>query len=155
MTESLKAVVSGSFKYKPEIDAAIDVFTEQGITVLEPTKGWLIISPGDLKDYAKQGRLRPLPTEERLTARQIESRFLRGIDRSDFMYVMNLEGYLGLSTALEIGYAMRRGVALYAREPLDCAAAGIDELDMRLAVQDAFTILPPEEVAAHLQQQDS
>jgi len=149
MKENLKAVISGSFKYKPEIDAAIDVFREQGVDVLEPTKGWIIIPPSELRAYSKQGRLRPLPSEQNLTARQIEDRFLRAVNRSDFMYLMNQEGYIGISTAFEIGYALNRSIALYAREPLNLHNMEIEDLDMKQMLRESFTVLPPEDVANH------
>ncbi|HEX8182243.1 MAG TPA: hypothetical protein VF575_01420 [Candidatus Saccharimonadales bacterium] len=149
MSERIKAVISGSFKYKPEIDEAIDEFSQQGVWVLESTKGWLIIPPHELKHYSAQGRLRPLPTEENLTAKQIEDRFLRAIDNSDFMYVMNNEGYIGASTALEIGYALPKAVAFYAREPFNFESMNIYDLTMRRVLGETFTVLPPGDVVSH------
>lgn len=153
MKEAVKAVISGSFKYKPEIDKLIDVFTEQDVEVLEPTKGWLILPPTELLTIRRQGRLRPLPSEENLTARQIEDRFLRAIDKSDFMYVMNIEGYIGLSTAMEIGYALLKPIALYARQPLDLEATEIPDLEMRSLLRESFTVLDPEDVLSHFRAQ--
>ncbi len=76
-----------------------DEFADHGVMVLEPSKGWLwtpnrVYEPGDT---------RPLPTEVGLNAREIEGRFLRAIDKSNFLYLNNLEGYIGLMAAFEIG----------------------------------------------------
>jgi hypothetical protein len=39
MSELLTTAISGSFKFKPEIDALHDEFADAGVNVLEPSKG--------------------------------------------------------------------------------------------------------------------
>jgi len=50
--------------------------------------------------------------------REIESGHLAAIGRSDLLYVVNPGGYLGLSTAMEIGYALARSVPVYSSDPI-------------------------------------
>jgi hypothetical protein len=145
----ITAVVSGSFKFKPEIDLAIDALEETGIHVLEPAKGWLLLPNSELIDRIHYGQLRPLPSEEKLLARQIEDRFLRALGRSSLMYIMNKEGYIGTSTAFEMGSAVALLKPLYAVEPLNFEALEIDDLALQQTLSEAVTVLPPELVAGH------
>ena len=82
---SLKTVISGSFKFKPEIDQLHEAFSDHGVRVLEPTKGWLW-TPTMAYEL---GAVRPLPNERGLTPFEIEERFLRAIDQSHFLYLNN------------------------------------------------------------------
>jgi hypothetical protein len=145
----ITAVVSGSFKFKPEIDRTITALEETGIKVLEPTKGWLIMPTLEVTEHLRYGQMRPLPTEENLTARQIEDRFLRALGRANLMYLMSQEGYVGSSAALEIGYALGGGKSIYALEPLDYDAMEVDDLSLRRILSETVTVLPPERVATH------
>lgn len=43
---------------------------------------------------------------------------LSRIDRSDNVYVINPEGYVGKSVALDIGYAYAKGKPIYSMEPI-------------------------------------
>ena len=148
MKESLRAVISGSFKYKPEIDTTHEILEENGVAVLEPTKGWLIMPQFELVEYYRHGRIRPLPTEQGLATRQIEDRFLRAMERVDLVYIMNVEGYIGETTAFEIGYALALGKPMYADQPLNME---IEDLEIRKLLLESVVVLPPEKVADHFQ----
>lgn len=78
------AVISGSFKFKPEIDSTREALEELGVEVLEPSKGWLIMSPVRLQELAMEQKVRPLPSEEGLSAREIENRFFGCNGKSRF-----------------------------------------------------------------------
>lgn len=145
----ITAVVSGSFKFKPEIDKTIETLEETGVKVLEPTKGWLIMPSSEIAERLLQGQIRPLPTEESLTTRQIEERFLKALGRANLMYLMNREGYVGNSAALEIGYALGQDKPIYALASLNYKAMEIDDLSIRKSLAETVTVLPPEKVAAH------
>lgn len=145
----ITAVVSGSFKFKPEIDSAITALEETGVRVLEPTKGWLVLPPHVLTERLQHGQVRPLPTEESLTTMEIEQRFLRALGKASLVYIMNQEGYIGLSTSMEIGYALANNKPLYALRPLDYDVLEVDDLALRDTLTQAVTVLPPEMVAAH------
>ncbi len=53
---------------------------------------------------------------DRGEAWEIERAHLAAIGRSDVLYVVNPGGYLGLSTAMEVGYALARRVPVYASD---------------------------------------
>lgn len=145
----ITAVVSGSFKFKPEIDQTIEALEETGVKVLEPTRGWLIMPPFEVTRRLQDGQVRPLPTEETLTTKQIEDRFLAALAQADLMYLVNQENYVGSSTGLEIGFALGKDKPIYAQEPLDYTAMGIDDISFRGVLDSAIIILPPEEVCEH------
>jgi len=115
MAERLTACISGSFKFKPEIDSLIDEFADYGVTVLEPTKGWLYV-PGILKEPV--GTFKPLPQEVGMDASQVERRFLSAIARAHFVYLHNQSGYLGVMSSLELGFTIGKNKPIFAREPI-------------------------------------
>jgi hypothetical protein len=120
MTESdLKACVSGSFyKFKPEIDLAIEELNDHGVTVLSPTKGWLYKPPQRIFN-PKEDKFRPLPSEVGMGIKEIEDDFLRSIKKSDFLYVINPQGYVGNAVCLEIGFAIGNGIPVFLQQEID------------------------------------
>lgn len=115
----LRCVVAGSFeKFKKEIDLCIDEFQDFGVMVLAPEKGWVFKPPQRL--YRLQDRIfRPLPKEMGMSARQIEDSFLEAILNSDFVYVVNPDGYVGNTVSFEIGFAIALGIPVYAQQLID------------------------------------
>jgi len=114
----LKCVVSGSFsKAKPEIDLAIEELTDLGVTVLAPEKGWLY-KPPQRVILPEDRQFRPLPSEVSMNPGQVEDEFLRCITKSDFVYVVNPDGYVGDMVAFEIGFALANGVRVIALNPI-------------------------------------
>lgn len=115
--KELSCVVSGSFKFKPEIDRTINELRDEGVLVLAPEKGWLwtvrsrLINPRDLK-------FRPLPDERDMTPRQVEDSFLEALSKSDFVYIVDPSGYVGNSVALEMAVAYSLGIPIYSSEPI-------------------------------------
>ncbi len=114
MAFQLKTAVSSSFKFRPEIDELHEAFADHGVIVLEPTKGWLWTP----NQHYEPGEIRPLPSERHMNPKDIELRFLKAIDAADFLYLNNLEGYIGKMCAFEIGYTLGRK-PIYARKPFD------------------------------------
>lgn len=145
----IEAVVSGSFKFKPEIDKAIEALEETGIRVLEPTKGWLAMPSFEVIERLNNGQVRPLPSEELLSTRQIEDRFLKALKKSNLLYLMNQEGYIGNSTALELGFALGRNKPIYALEDLNFDLLEIDDLNLMLLLEESINVMPPEYVFDH------
>lgn len=97
----LSTCISGSFKFKPEIDRLIEEFQDYHVKVLAPEKGWLV-----LPEYKiSPPKFRPLPSERKMSIRQIEDNFLEKIREATFLYVGNFEGYTGLSGYYEMGFA--------------------------------------------------
>lgn len=114
--KELRACVSGSFKkFKPEIDLAIEELGDLGVTVLAPGKGWLYIPPQRIlnpTDY----EFRPLPSEKGMSIKGIEDDFLSSVRKSDFLYVVNPEGYIGEVVNMEIGFALALDIPVFLQE---------------------------------------
>ena len=72
----LETAISGSFKFKPEIDSMREAFADNNITVIAPDEGWLYIPK--LVVSGSKNQFRPLPTEQGMTVREIEDRFIVG-----------------------------------------------------------------------------
>jgi len=78
-------------------------------------------------------------------------RFLRCIQLSDALYVVDIDGYAGISVAIEVGYAAALGKRVYAIEPpkeeaiaaLLTEVVGLDELLDRIGRH------PPNSALAH------
>ncbi|MFH1601538.1 MAG: hypothetical protein ABIB61_01120 [Candidatus Shapirobacteria bacterium] len=121
-TES-KCSISGSFdKFKDLIDLTREEFEGLGVVVLAPGKGWLALPRRGVLPPAKIG-FRPLPSEIGMSIKEIEDEFLRSVSASDFLYVVNPDGYIGTTVSLEVGYAVGKGVPVYALCPVD---SGLD-----------------------------
>lgn len=136
--KDIKACVSGSFdKFKPEIDLAIDELNELGVSVLSPSKGWLY-KPLHKIFNPKEDKFRPLPSETGMGIKQIEDDFLSSIRKSDFLYVINPEGYIGNVVGLEIGFAIASGISVFLQHkinPLIIESDGIwQEIEPKLKV---------------------
>ena len=100
------ATVSGSFnKFWSEVQETTKAMIAVGIIVLSPRRGEII---GDYGDFV-------ILEEDNGSPKQIESRHLQAIGKSDFLYIVNPGGYIGSSVALEIGYALSKGIPIYAQ----------------------------------------
>lgn len=111
----ISTCISGSFKFKPEIDRLIDEFTDLGVSVLSPKKGWL---PLPKHRILRPPQFRPLPSEKDMSIRMVEDSFLSNLVRSKFLYVADFEGYAGLSTCMEIGFALAKEIPIYSVEKI-------------------------------------
>jgi NTP pyrophosphatase (non-canonical NTP hydrolase) len=101
---AISATISGSFsKHLNEIHEKIREFREAGIEVLSPE----ISHPIPSRDSFVM-----LETDHG-SPKEIEMKHLDAISRSDFLYVVNPEGYIGKSAALEIGFAVSRNTPVY------------------------------------------
>lgn len=144
MKERLETAISGSFKFKPEIDALHEEFTDYNVTVLEPTQGWLYTPSGQI-EYSDG--FRPLPVERGLTTRAIEERFMRAVRQSDFLYVYDPGGYIGLSAAMEIGCAIENQKPIFASEPPAFEYFDL-EIDAYLFFKDHLVVATPHEAVS-------
>jgi len=101
------AVVSGSFnRFLPQIQETIGELSKLGIKVLSPKVSKPVSQTGGFVMLEKDTG----------TPRAIETKHLQAIAKSDFLYVVNPGGYIGNSVALEIGYALSKGVPVYSSE---------------------------------------
>lgn len=137
----LTAAISGSFKFKPEVDALIDAFADIGVQVLEPTRGWLALPSG----LVTPPEFRPLPAERGMNAIEVERRFLRAVERADFLYVANLFEYIGEMAAYEIGYADRSCKPIYTHKPSDFSMLAEGDLERMAYLQQRLVHASPTE----------
>jgi hypothetical protein len=106
----------GSFKFIEDIRGIETELCSLGITCLSP-------SPFEFRDKERPSEFVKewfaLTKEEQLKAsRDAESRFLGKIDKSDFVYIVNPDGYIGASVTLEIGYAFAKSKPIFALETI-------------------------------------
>lgn len=148
--QQLSAVISGSFKFKPEIDKAHEELADHNVLVLAPDTGWIYV-PRMI--VAPENGIRPLPSERYLPLEEIENEFLRRLAESDFVYLMNIDGYLGTMTAFELGYAQAIGKPIYAAEPLGEELLGEYCVDDRNFIASNVHVMPLENVATHFRHQ--
>lgn len=105
-------VIIGSYrKHFAQMQEAIDSLSSSGIVVLSPKSAGKVVNPSDdfiLLDY----------DPDILTEAELQSVVLKKMDRADFTYLVNPYGYLGMSAAFEIGYAVSEGIRIYSQEPV-------------------------------------
>jgi len=107
-TGKRKVVISGSFrKFFEEIKKIIELFETHGWEVLSPSKS-RIINPGD--------EFPILESDRGSSELEIESKHLAAISNADLLFIVNPEGYIGNSTALEIGWARSLALPIYSLE---------------------------------------
>jgi NTP pyrophosphatase (non-canonical NTP hydrolase)/nucleoside 2-deoxyribosyltransferase len=120
--------ISGSFnKFLPEIRSVMNQMRENNITVLSPRS--LVLKSNNSKesgDFVVFEGDTGSPTH-------IEKKHLQAIAKSDFVYIVNPKGYIGISTALEIGFAISRGIPVYAEfSPADSVFKEIVKSEIEL-----------------------
>ncbi len=122
----LRASVSGSFsKAKPEIDLAIEELRDHGVNVLGPSTGSVIIrKKGGL--YLPYHAFAPLPSETGMTSEEVEQQFIeKCIKQSDFILVVNSNGYVGLMVTYEMSVADSIGISIYSRQPINAESGSV------------------------------
>lgn len=147
MERDLDATISGSFKFKPEIDRTIDEFKDYNVTILEPSKGWLYIPS---RPFGTTGP-KPLPDEVGMSIVEIEDRFLRAVEKSDFMYIYNMHGYGGPSVGMEIAHAHFHNIPMFSKEPITPEFWEY-ELPAYYYYKDSIFTATPEEAAKVMRQ---
>ena len=94
----IKVVLSGSFnRHLDAIKTSVEVFRSLGVEIL---------SPEDPAVVDVIGEFVVLASDKRLSVRGIENRHLEAIRQASFLYIECPDGYIGVSTALELGYAV-------------------------------------------------
>jgi hypothetical protein len=144
---SPEGVISGSFKFKPEIDAAIDEFRDLNVIIRAPEVGWLYVPARGLIVATSDEQFLPLPNEQHMMAGEVEAAFLDQLDQSDFVYVMNSEGYIGDMSIFEIGYSRGMRKPIYASNPLNFHALGIHDPKMIDLLKTSVPVMSPAEVS--------
>lgn len=94
-----------------QVRDAVYELTALGISVQSPTDP-RVVDQIDEFIFVASDHLRSVPTVQRL--------HLAAISRSDFLWLVAPDGYVGLSASLEIGYAAACSVPVFAlHAPLD------------------------------------
>lgn len=111
MNAGLNATVSGSFRRTMrEVRESVELLVDLGCTVLSPADPRVVDAFGDFL-YVASDRLRNI--------RLVQERHFAAIDQSDFLWLVVRDGYVGTSSALEIGWAARAGIPVYCSEAPD------------------------------------
>jgi hypothetical protein len=116
--ENIKCTILGSFKFKREIDLCREEFEDNGVLVLAPEKGQ-VYSPPNRRHIQIAASFRPLPTERYTPIKAIEDAFLMAISQSNLAYLVDINGYVGSTVSLEIGFILARNIFLYASETIN------------------------------------
>lgn len=105
-------VICGSQRYKEEVDKFVDRLYELGAP--------LVFKPnfeGNDKLLRKEEAERLQDEEYRIQVPAMVHAHFERIRKADVCYIYNKEGYLGVNTTLELGYAHGKGMIIYALEP--------------------------------------
>ena len=106
----IKVVISGSFrKHYKGILNKIKEFEDVGMTVLSPESS-RPVNPGD--------EFIVLETDETTDPKILEQKHLNAIYNADCLYIFNPDGYIGASTAMELGWAIALGKPVYIKEEI-------------------------------------
>jgi hypothetical protein len=106
---TMNITIIGSFrKYYNEICLLIDDFEKAGIRVLSPMKSYIVKElNGFVLLQSDNKSIKPY---------QIQQRVFENAKNSDFIYVWNPDGYIGVSTAYEIGRIAEMNKTIYFKE---------------------------------------
>jgi hypothetical protein len=105
----MNVTIIGSFrKYYDDICSVIQMFEQNGIRVLSPKISFIV---KDLDGFVvlKSDNSSNKPYE-------IQQKVFDNIEKSDFVYVWNPGGYVGLTTAYEIGRVAEKGLCIFFKE---------------------------------------
>ncbi len=117
MEEMNYVSISGSYrKFPDELDKAIKVFRDLDVDVISPKSATIVSSvdgfvslKGDLVSSIDAVASSDLTKAMRL----VENSHLRAIQQSDALWILMPDGYVGISTAFEIGWALSHNVPVF------------------------------------------
>lgn len=105
----LTATVSGSFhRHMEAITMAVHELAALSVRVL---------SPADPRIVAFQGEFLFVASDAVRSVRLVQDRHLESIRAANFLWLVCPDGYVGQSASMEIGYAVREGVPIFATVP--------------------------------------
>lgn len=105
----MRATVSGSFrKAMAVVQRAVQELSDARVEVLSPADPEVVDAFGEFL-FVASDRLR--------NVRLVQQRHLEAIRNSDFVWLVCPDGYVGVSAAMEIGYACSVGVPVFADTP--------------------------------------
>jgi putative hydrolase of the HAD superfamily len=138
----MKIVLIGSFRKDfKEIKEFSLLFKNAGFQVLSPRLGEIINSDAEFIT---------LSTDKHGDAKSIQDEVFEKIKESDFIYLVNPRGEVGLSATLELGYCASLNKTVYAlKKPSDAtlqhyvkAIITVEELIQRANLTGSFTVEP-------------
>jgi hypothetical protein len=95
----------------PLVREAVYELTDLGVEVLSPSDPRIVDQYGEFV-FVASDRLRSIEL--------VQKRHLAAIEASDFLWLVDPEGYVGTSASLEIGFALAIGTPVFAPEvPID------------------------------------
>lgn len=107
-----KCVIIGSFrKNMDEVKAVAEIFKNKNIEVLSPVS-FNIVDPKEEFVILESNK-----SEQSI--KDIEDEVLQKMLTTDFVYLVNPNGRVGLSAAFEIGYANAANITVYSMEMAD------------------------------------
>jgi NTP pyrophosphatase (non-canonical NTP hydrolase) len=110
MEHTPRITVSGSFrKHLRAIEDAVEYFTKDDLEVLSPKS----------TEFRSESNGFVRLSGDRGDPRTIELKHVRSLLRSDCLYVVNPDGYIGTSAALEIGVAIAASLPVFTQETPD------------------------------------
>ena len=131
---TITVVVSGSFrKHLTEIQETIRQFEALGVTVRSPRLS-PAVNPGD--DFVLLG------SDDIDDPSVLERRHLGAIVGADLLYICNPGGYIGLTVAMEIGWAKAHGAGVIAAYAPDDVML-VHFVDAELSPQEVVMELMP------------
>ena len=102
----LTATVSGSFhRHMEAITTAVHELADLSVHIL---------SPADPRIVAFQGEFLFVASDPVRSVRLVQDRHLESILAANFLWLVCPDGYVGQSASMEIGYAVREGVPIFA-----------------------------------------
>ena len=125
--------ISGSLrKFLKDISDYYLEFESHGVKVLSPQIS-KIKNPDDQFIYFEENGNKPI--------KYIEKNHLLNIAQSDFLFVVNPNGYIGNSTLLEIGYALAKNIKVFSSEvPQDILLKNL--LTSNMTISEILNSLP-------------
>jgi hypothetical protein len=136
-----KVVISGSFrKHLSEIGKASSKFKDAGVKVLAPLTQDTINSNADFVI---------LETDDpQKTADVLEKDFMSKIAKSSFLYIANIEGYIGKSTGAEMCFAILNNIPIVVAEKINKFSSDIPVFIENILKDSAFICLPIHKIEA-------
>jgi nucleoside 2-deoxyribosyltransferase len=104
----IRASISGSFHRDPE--KLKELYDELIVTSCQVLSPFSPVFDDKSKDFVSND------TEDILHPDELERRHLAAINHSDLLVLHLPDGYIGLSTAFELGYAYAKGVPIVSKE---------------------------------------
>lgn len=114
MNTKVDCVIIGSFrKFYPDILSMVKSLNGLRIAVLSPKKSKIIDPSQEFVVLESDTESTELPC-----VHYIETKVLEHIRKCDFVYLYNPQGYVGLSTAFEVGFAYASGKMIISTHPV-------------------------------------